>query len=153
MVIVIIDDGLVGMRGMVIVVLGDVLECMDVFVVYVCGLMGMLCVVMDVVIVGDFGYLVVVCFLFIMGGFGLGFVYDEIDLWCIVGVGLYVLFIIEVFFEELIFGWKEYEFEFMCDKYDNVVVVCLIENFDLMGVYIGDLIIVVLVMIFIDCEY
>jgi len=78
---------------------------------------------------------------------------DEIDLWCIVGVGLYVLFIIEVFFEELIFGWKEYEFEFMCDKYDNVVVVCLIENFDLMGVYIGDLIIVVLVMIFIDCEY
>jgi len=51
MVIVIIDDGLVGMRGMVIVVLGDVLECMDVFVVYVCGLMGMLCVVMDVVIV------------------------------------------------------------------------------------------------------
>lgn len=51
------------------------------------------------------------------------------------------------------FGWKEYEFEVMRDFVDNVVIVCLIENFDFMGVYIGDFIIVVLVEMFMDKEY
>lgn len=101
----------------------------------------------------EFGLLVVVWLSFIMGGLGLGIVYfiDEVD-W-MVGVGLVVLFSVNVFIEELIYGWKEFEFELMCDGYDNVVVVCLIENVDLMGVYIGDLVIVVLVMMLIDWEY
>lgn len=105
------------------------------------------------VVVDEFGYLLVVWLSFMMGGFGFGFVYDEEDLCWIVGVGLCDLLIIEVFLEELIFGWKEYEFEFMCDMVDNMVVVCFIENVDLVGVYMGDLIMVVLVFIFIDCEY
>lgn len=32
----------------------------------------------------------------------------------------------------------------MCDLNDNVIVVCNMENIDLVGVYIGDLIVVVL---------
>lgn len=31
----------------------------------------------------------------------------------------------------------------MCDKNDNVIVVCNMENIDLVGIYIGDLIVVV----------
>lgn len=47
--------------------------------------------------------------------------------------------------DEFLIGWKEYEMEVVCDKNDNCIIVCVIENFDLMGVYIGDLIIVVFV--------
>lgn len=32
----------------------------------------------------------------------------------------------------------------MCDKNDNVIVVCNMENIDFVGIYIGDLIVVVL---------
>lgn len=47
--------------------------------------------------------------------------------------------------EKFLIGWKEYELEVMWDLVDNVVIICLIENIDLMGIYMGDFVIVVLV--------
>lgn len=91
------------------------------------------------------GFFCIICLLFIMGGIGGGIVYNieefnEICIW-----GLDFLFINEFFIDELLLGWKEYEMEVVCDRVDNCIIVCIIENFDFMGVYIGDLIIVVLV--------
>lgn len=52
--------------------------------------------------------------------------------------GLKSSMINEILIEESIIGWKEYEFEVMRDLKDNVVIVCSIENFDPVGVHIGD---------------
>lgn len=101
----------------------------------------------------EIGLLVIIWFVFMLGGIGGGVVYNCDDYECIVCLGLEVLLVVQVLVDELLLGWKEYEFEVVCDCVDNVIIVCFIENVDLMGVYIGDLIIVVLVLILIDCEY
>lgn len=99
------------------------------------------------------GFFCIICLFFIMGGIGGGIVYncEEFEEICVCGFDL--LLINELLIDELLIGWKEYEMEVVCDKKDNCIIVCFIENFDLMGVYIGDLIIVVLVQILIDKEY
>lgn len=91
------------------------------------------------------GFLCIICFFFIMGGSGGGIVYncEEFEEICICGLDF--LLINELLIDELLIGWKEYEMEVVCDKNDNCIIVCVIENFDLMGIYMGDLIIVVLV--------
>ena len=48
-------------------------------------------------------------------------------------VGLDASMIHEVMLEQSVLGWKEYEFEVMRDKADNVVIICSIENLDPMG--------------------
>lgn len=110
-----------------------------------------LVLVMDVL--EEIGLLVIICLVFIFGGMGGGVVYncEEYEYYCCLGMD--VLFVGQIFVDELLFGWKEYEMEVVCDKVDNVIIVCLIENVDLMGVYIGDLIIVVFVLMLIDKEY
>lgn len=128
------------------VVMGEIgLECLIVVVVYI------LDEVFEIQIC--VGYLIIICFSFILGGSGGGIVYNCEELVEIVSRGLELLLIIEVLVEELVLGWKEFEMEVVCDIVDNCIIVCLIENLDLMGVYIGDLIIVVLVQILIDKEY
>lgn len=64
-----------------------------------------------------------------------------------------MFFIYEVLVEKVVLGWKEYELELFRDVNDNVVIICIVENFDFMGVYMGDSIMVVLVMIFFDIVY
>ncbi len=59
----------------------------------------------------------------------------------------------EVLIEEDLTGWKEFEFEMMRDRRDNVVVVCTIENFDPMGVHTGDSITVAPALTLSDREY
>ncbi len=44
----------------------------------------------------------------------------------------------QVLIEESIDGWKEFEYEVMRDKKDNVVIICCIENIDPMGIHTGD---------------
>lgn len=34
-------------------------------------------------------------------------------------------------------GWKEIEYEVVRDVVDNCIIVCNMENFDFLGVYIG----------------
>ena len=59
----------------------------------------------------------------------------------------------EILIEESIVGWKEFEFEVMRDRMDNVVIICSIENFDPMGVHTGDSITVAPAQTLTDKEY
>lgn len=104
-------------------------------------------------VVQEIGFLLVICFFYILGGIGGGFVYlvEEFDVKLCYGLNMSLMY--EVLVEKVVFGWKEYELEFLCDVVDNVVIICMVENFDLMGIYMGDLIMVVLVMMFLDMVY
>lgn len=99
------------------------------------------------------GLFVIIWLLFILGGIGGGIVYNCEEFVEIVECGFDVFFVIEVLIEEFVFGWKEYEMEVVWDKVDNCIIICLIENVDFMGVYMGDLIIVVFVLMFMDKEF
>lgn len=59
----------------------------------------------------------------------------------------------EVLVEESIIGWKEYELEVMRDNMDNVVIICSIENLDMMGVHTGDSITIAPAQTLTDREY
>ncbi len=59
----------------------------------------------------------------------------------------------EILIEESILGWKEYEYEVMRDRVDNVVIICSIENFDAMGIHTGDSITVAPAQTLTDKEY
>src|SRR3978361_2085008 len=59
----------------------------------------------------------------------------------------------EVLIEESVLGWKEYEMEVVRDKADNCIIVCSIENIDLMGVHTGDSITVAPALTLTDKEY
>ena len=114
-----------------------------------------ICHTMDEVLgaAADLGYPLVVRPSFTMGGVGSGFAHDEQELHRIAGSGLSASPVTEVLIEESILGWKEYELEVMRDKADNVVIVCSIENLDLMGVHTGDSITVAPAMTLTDREY
>ena len=55
--------------------------------------------------------------------------------------------------EESVLGWKEYEMEVMRDLADNAIIICSIENFDMMGVHTGDSITVAPAQTLTDREY
>ncbi len=59
----------------------------------------------------------------------------------------------QVLIDKSLIGWKEYEFEVVRDKKDNVIIVCSIENFDPMGVHTGDSITVAPAQTLTDKEY
>src|SRR5256714_1486825 len=59
----------------------------------------------------------------------------------------------QILLERSLIGWKEFELEVMRDRYDNVVIVCSIENLDPMGVHTGDSITVAPAMTLTDREY
>lgn len=99
------------------------------------------------------GFFCIIWFFFIMGGLGGGIVYNCEEFVEICECGLDLLFMNELLIDELLIGWKEYEMEVVWDKNDNCIIICVIENFDFMGVYIGDLVIVVLAQMFMDKEY
>ncbi|MDQ7081860.1 MAG: carbamoyl-phosphate synthase large subunit [Aquificota bacterium] len=59
----------------------------------------------------------------------------------------------QVLLDRSLIGWKEFEFEVIRDKADNVIIVCSIENFDPMGVHTGDSITVAPAQTLTDKEY
>ena len=73
--------------------------------------------------------------LWVTGG---GIAYNAEEVEQISKAGIDNSLISEVLIEKSILGWKEYGLEVMRDKNDNVVIVCAIENFELMGVHTGD---------------
>src|SRR6266545_2144416 len=75
---------------------------------------------------------------FTMGGAGGGIAHTEIEYRQVVTEGLAASPIGQVLVEESVIGWGEFELEVMRDRADNVVIVCFIENVDLMGVHTGD---------------
>ena len=89
-------------------------------------------------ILDDIGFPCVLRPNFTMGGGGGGIAYnvEEFEEICIRGFDLSPTS--EIFIDEFLGGWKEYEMEVVRDKNDNCIIVCSIENLDPMGVHTGD---------------
>jgi carbamoyl-phosphate synthase large subunit len=90
---------------------------------------------------------------FTLGGTGGGIAYNKEEFETMLRRGLDASPVGSVLVEQSIIGWKEYELEVMRDSYDNVVIVCSIENLDPMGVHTGDSITVAPAMTLTDREY
>jgi len=90
---------------------------------------------------------------FTLGGTGGGIAYNREEFEEIVRRGLSESPTSQILIERSLIGWKEFELEVMRDRYDNVVIVCSIENLDPMGVHTGDSITVAPAMTLTDREY
>ncbi len=90
---------------------------------------------------------------FTLGGTGGGIAYNRDEFETIVRHGLQESPTSQILVERSLIGWKEFELEVMRDRYDNVVIVCSIENLDPMGVHTGDSITVAPAMTLTDREY
>ncbi|MFM7469620.1 MAG: carbamoyl-phosphate synthase large subunit, partial [Vampirovibrionales bacterium] len=90
---------------------------------------------------------------FTLGGSGGAVVYSASEMADKVGLALALSPIHQVLMEESALRWKEYEYEVMRDKADNVVIVCAVENLDPMGVHTGDSITVAPAQTLTDKEY
>jgi carbamoyl-phosphate synthase large subunit len=101
----------------------------------------------------DLGFPMIVRPAFTLGGSGGSVVYTPQEFEAKVEYGLHLSPINQVLLEESALGWKEYEFEVMRDKADNVVIVCSVENVDPMGVHTGDSITVAPAQTLTDKEY
>src|SRR5829696_9184566 len=88
-----------------------------------------------------------------LGGTGGGIAYNRDEFEDIVRRGLSEAPTSQILIERSLIGWKEFELEVMRDRYDNVVIVCSIENLDPMGVHTGDSITVAPAMTLTDREY
>jgi len=88
-----------------------------------------------------------------LGGFGGGFVHKKEDFDEYLRRGLDASPTREVLVEKAVLGWKEYELELLRDSNDNVVIICVVENFDPMGIHTGDSITVAPSMTLSDTAY
>ncbi len=104
-------------------------------------------------VAGKIGFPVIIRPSFTLGGQGGGVAYNIEEFEEIASRGLDYSMISEILIEESVVGWKEYEFEVMRDKNDNVVIICSIENLDPMGVHTGDSITVAPAQTLTDKEY
>lgn len=104
-------------------------------------------------VANNIGFPVIIRPAFTLGGTGGGIAYNIDELKVIAERGLKASMIGEILVEESLIGWKEFEFEVMRDKKDNVVIVCSIENFDPMGVHTGDSITVAPAQTLTDRQY
>lgn len=91
-------------------------------------------------IAANIGYPVMVRIAFALGGLGSGICNDEEELSQKVGKAL--TYTNQVLIEEYLLGWKEIEYEVMCDRYSNCISICNMENFDPMGIHTGESIVV-----------
>src|SRR5699024_9441487 len=73
-----------------------------------------------------------------LGGSGGGIATNQAELKQIVASGLKASPIQQCLIEKSIAGWKEIEFEVICDQLQQAVVVCHMENIDPVGVHTGD---------------
>jgi carbamoyl-phosphate synthase large subunit len=99
------------------------------------------------------GYPAIIRPSFTLGGTGGGIAYNRDEFEEIVRRGLSESPTSQILIERSLIGWKEFELEVMRDRYDNVVIVCSIENLDPMGVHTGDSITVAPAMTLTDREY
>ncbi|MDR2017809.1 MAG: carbamoyl-phosphate synthase large subunit [Syntrophobacterales bacterium] len=88
-----------------------------------------------------------------LGGTGASVCYNIEEFESLAQRGLEHSMINEILIEESVLGWKEYEFEVIRDKIDNVIIICSIENFDPMGIHTGDSIAVAPAQTMNDKEY
>ncbi|MFM8448525.1 MAG: carbamoyl-phosphate synthase large subunit [Haliscomenobacter sp.] len=88
-----------------------------------------------------------------LGGTGGGFVHEETEFDAALRRGLAASPTHEVLVEKAVLGWKEYELELLRDANDNVVIICVVENLDPMGIHTGDSITVAPAMTLSDTAY
>ena len=88
----------------------------------------------------EVGYPVIVRAAYALGGLGSGFCDNEEELTSLVEKAL--SFSPQVLVEKSLKGWKEIEYEVVCDRYDNCITVCNMENFDPLGIHTGESIVV-----------
>ena len=91
-------------------------------------------------IADEIGYPVMVRIAFALGGLGSGICRDKEELTQKVGKAL--TYTNQVLIEEYLLGWKEVEYEVMCDRFSNCITICNIENLDPMGIHTGESIVV-----------
>jgi carbamoyl-phosphate synthase large subunit len=99
------------------------------------------------------GYPAIVRPSFTLGGTGGGIAYNVEEYSELIDRALDLSPVHSSLVERSVLGWKEFELEVMRDGYDNVVIVCSIENLDPMGVHTGDSITVAPIMTLTDREY
>lgn len=90
---------------------------------------------------------------FTLGGYGGGFCWKKEDFPELLKRGLDASPTHEVLIDKAVVGWKEYELELLRDKKDNVVIICVVENLDPMGIHTGDSITVAPAMTLSDTVY
>ncbi len=101
----------------------------------------------------NIGFPIIIRPSFTLGGSGGGIAYNAEEFEGIALRGLTLSPVHEIMVEECVLGWKEFELEVMRDMYDNVVIICTIENLDPMGVHTGDSITVAPIQTLTDREY
>ena len=90
---------------------------------------------------------------FTLGGTGSGIAYNREDYESMIQHGLAQSPAHQVLVEESVIGWKELEMEVMRDLDNDFMVICSIENQDVMGVHTGDSICVAPAQTATDKEY
>ncbi len=88
-----------------------------------------------------------------LGGTGGGFVMDPEEYDVALKRGLNASPTHEVLIEKAVLGWKEFELELLRDANDNVVIICVVENLDPMGIHTGDSITIAPAMTLPDTVY
>ncbi len=91
-------------------------------------------------IAAEIVYPVMIRIAFALGGLGSGICRDEDEL--IQKVQKALTYTSQVLIEEYLEGWKEIEYEVMCDRYRNCITICNMENLDPMGIHTGESIVV-----------
>ncbi len=101
----------------------------------------------------DIGYPLVIRPSYTLGGTGGSFVHHEDEFDAALRRGLEMSPTHEVLVEKAVLGWKEFELELLRDASDNVVIICVVENLDPMGIHTGDSITVAPAMTLSDTAY
>ncbi len=106
-----------------------------------------------IAVIKDIGFPAILRPAFTLGGTGGSIVYNMEEFPEKLKLALDASHIRQVLIDKSLIGWKEFEFEVIRDKKDNVIIVCSIENFDPMGVHTGDSITVAPAQTLSDKEY
>ncbi len=101
----------------------------------------------------EIGFPLVIRPSYTLGGTGAAFVHKEEDFDELLRRGLSLSPTHEVLVEKAVLGWKEFELELLRDANDNVVIICVVENLDPMGIHTGDSITVAPAMTLSDTCY
>lgn len=88
----------------------------------------------------EIGYPVMVRIAFALGGLGSGICLNQEEL--VRKVDKALTYTEQVLIEEYLLGWKEIEYEVMCDRFSNCITICNMENFDPMGIHTGESIVI-----------
>ncbi len=99
------------------------------------------------------GFPVIIRPAFTLGGTGGGIATTPEELVTIVTRGLDLSPVTQVLIEQSIKGYKEIEYEVICDSKEQAIVVCNMENIDPVGVHTGDSIVVAPSQTLTDREY